>query len=110
MQVRLGPRCTGAESAGGKSAVDDHTVAGHKRRLIRTHPENGFGHFLDPTDAPDGMKSGKIILFHIHAIGEPIDHLGAITAGLTALMRMPCAEYSNAATFVSPMTACLDAA
>src|SRR4029450_2603921 len=75
MLVRLRPRCTGAESAGGKSAVDDHTVAGHKRRLIRTHPENGFGHFLDPTDAPDGMKSGKIILFHIHAIGEPIDHL-----------------------------------
>src|ERR1043166_4443584 len=33
----------------------------------------------------------------------------SITAGFTALMRIPCAEYSMAPTFVSPMTACFEA-
>jgi hypothetical protein len=51
-------------------------VPGHKRRLARAQPQNGVGHFLDPTDAPDRMERGKILLFHTHAIGEAIDHLG----------------------------------
>ena len=51
-------------------------MPGDKRRPTRTQPQNGFGNFLDPANAPDGMKRGKVILFHIHACGEPIDHLG----------------------------------
>jgi hypothetical protein len=43
----------------------------------------------------------KIILFHIHAIGEAIDH--------PALTRIPCAEDSNAAAFVNLITARFDA-
>src|SRR5258708_2081444 len=62
-------------SAGRESAVDHQTVPRHKRRLAGTQPQNSFRNFLDPTEASDGMKSGKIILFHIHAISEAIDHL-----------------------------------
>src|SRR5882724_13659337 len=65
-----------ATSASGESAIDNQTLSGHKRRLTRAQPQNGLSHFLDATEATDGMESSKIILLHIHAIGEAIDHLG----------------------------------
>jgi hypothetical protein len=63
-----------ATSASGESAVDNQTVSGHKRRLTRAQPQNGLSHFLDATNATDGMQGGKVILLRIHAIGEAIDH------------------------------------
>jgi hypothetical protein len=51
-------------------------VACNKRCPVGAQPKNGFGHFLDATEATDGMQSCKIILLHIHAVCEPIDHLG----------------------------------
>ena len=57
------------KSASGESAVDSQTVPRHKRRSVRTQPQNGLGYFLDATEATDGMESSEIILFHIQAIG-----------------------------------------
>src|SRR6266436_1239714 len=64
-----------ATSASGESAVDNQIVSRHKRRLTRAQPQNGLSHLLDATDTTDRMESSKIILLHIHAIGEAIDHL-----------------------------------
>src|SRR5437762_12760546 len=62
-------------SARRESAVDNQTVPCHKRRSSGTQPQNGLGNFLGPTDSPDGMQARKIVLFHIQAYDEPVDHL-----------------------------------
>jgi hypothetical protein len=43
--------------------------------LNLTQPQNSFRNYLDASEASDGMKSGQLTLFHIHAITEAIDHL-----------------------------------
>ena len=72
----LGDCKAAATSARGESAIDHKTVPRHKRRSVRAQPQNGLSHFLDATDATDGMQDGKVVLLRIQAIGEAIDHRG----------------------------------
>ena len=93
----------------GESSIDNKAVPGHEGRFLGAQPEHGFGYFLHPPEPPDRMQWRELFFFILKPSASRSTISVSITAGLTALIRIPFAEYSNAATFVSPMTACFEA-
>ena len=63
-----------------------------KDALPEHNPQNGVRHLFDPTDTPDGMQGDKLFLVEPMASVNRSTISVSITAGLTALMRTPCAE------------------
>ena len=79
-------------SAGGEAAVDNQAVPCDEGRPAGTQPQNGVGHLFDPTDTPDGMQGTSSSLLEPRALVNRSTISVSITAGLTALMRIPCAD------------------